>query len=278
MDFIPFTFVDFLDILLVASLMFGLYRMTRGTNAPYIFTGLIIIYAVWVIVRALNMMLLQTILGQIVSVGMLAIIIIFQPELRTFLQVLGMRQKGFNFVNRIFNMDKPKEVNLEPIVRACSEMSVTKTGALIVLSQKSDLADIIENGITINADLSVSLLENIFFKNAPLHDGAVIIHNNRVVAAKCILPVTHSNVPKSYGTRHRAAIGITETSDAIAITVSEETGGISVAFGGKIERNIAPKNLANIISSHIIKPEPASRRSDKKAEEAAANETGEKAE
>jgi uncharacterized protein (TIGR00159 family) len=278
MDFIPFTFVDFLDILLVASLMFGLYRMTRGTNAPYIFTGLIIIYAVWVIVRALNMMLLQTILGQIVSVGMLAIIIIFQPELRTFLQVLGMRQKGFNFVNRIFNMDKPKEVNLEPIVRACSEMSVTKTGALIVLSQKSDLADIIENGITVNADLSVSLLENIFFKNAPLHDGAVIIHNNRVVAAKCILPVTHSNVPKSYGTRHRAAIGITETSDAIAITVSEETGGISVAFGGKIERNIAPKNLANIISSHIIKPEPASRRRDKKAEGAAANETGEKAE
>ncbi len=278
MDFIPFTFVDFLDILLVASLMFGLYRMTRGTNAPYIFTGLIIIYAVWVIVRALNMMLLQTILGQIVSVGMLAIIIIFQPELRTFLQVLGMRQKGFNFVNRIFNMDKPKEVNLEPIVRACSDMSVTKTGALIVLSQKSDLADIIENGIMINADLSVSLLENIFFKNAPLHDGAVIIHNNRVVAAKCILPVTHSNVPKSYGTRHRAAIGITETSDAIAITVSEETGGISVAFGGKIERNIAPKNLANIISSHIIKPEPASRRRDKRSEEVAIDESSEKSE
>jgi uncharacterized protein (TIGR00159 family) len=261
MDFIPFTFVDFLDILLVASLMFGLYRMTRGTNAPYIFTGLIIIYAVWVIVRALNMMLLQTILGQIVSVGMLAIIIIFQPELRTFLQVLGMRQKGFNFVNRIFNMDKPKEVNLEPIVRACSEMSVTKTGALIVLSQKSDLADIIENGITINADLSVSLLENIFFKNAPLHDGAVIIHNNRVVAAKCILPVTQSPVPKSYGTRHRAAIGITETSDAVVVVVSEETGGISVAFGGVIERNIAPQNLAQTISKHFIKVENNKRKS-----------------
>lgn len=272
MDFIPFTFVDFLDILLVASLMFGLYRMTRGTNAPYIFTGLIIIYAVWVVVRALNMMLLQTILGQIVSVGVLAIIIIFQPELRSFLQMLGMRQKGFNFVNRIFNIERPKDVNLEPIVRACSEMSVTKTGALIILSQKSDLADIIENGITINADLSVSLLENIFFKNAPLHDGAVIVHNNRVVAAKCILPVTQSNVPKSYGTRHRAAIGITETSDAIAITVSEETGGISVAFGGKIERNIAPKNLANIISSHIIKPESMSRRRDKKSEESVVDE------
>lgn len=267
MDFIPFSFVDFLDILLVALLMFGLYRMTRGTNAPYIFTGLIIIYTVWVVVKVLDMMLLQTILGQIVSIGFLAVIIIFQPELRTFLQVLGMRQKGFNFVNRIFNAERHKEVNLEPIVRACNEMSLSKTGALIVLSQKSDLADIIENGITINADLSVSLLENIFFKNAPLHDGAVIIHNNRVVAAKCILPVTQSNVPKSYGTRHRAAIGITETSDAIAISVSEETGGISVAFGGKIERNIAPKNLANIISGHIVKSDAQQRRREKKSAE-----------
>ena len=274
MDFIPFTFVDFLDILLVASLMFGLYRMTRGTNAPYIFTGLIVIYAVWVVVRALDMMMLQTILGQIVSVGVIALIIIFQPELRSFLQMVGMRQKGLNFVNRIFNNEKQKEVNIEPIVRACNEMSLSKTGALIILSQKSDLAHIIDNGITINADLSVPLLENIFFKNAPLHDGAVIIHNNRVVAAKCILPVTHSNVPKSYGTRHRAAIGITETSDAIAITVSEETGGISVAFGGKIDRNIAPKNLANIISSHIIKAEAQDKKKaadKKKADDAVDN-------
>ncbi|MBO5216408.1 MAG: diadenylate cyclase CdaA [Alistipes sp.] len=267
MDFIPFTFIDFVDITLVALLMFGLYRMTRGTNTPYIFTGLIIIYIVWIAVQALNMTLLQTILGQIVSVGVLAVIIIFQPELRSFLQMLGMRQKGFNFVNRIFAIEKHREINIEPIVRACSEMSLSKTGALIVISQKSDLADIIENGITINADLSVSLLENIFFKNAPLHDGAVVVQNNRVVAAKCILPVTQSNVPKSYGTRHRAAIGITETSDAIAITVSEETGGISVAFAGKIERNIAPKNLVNIISSHIVKAEPSSRRREKKSDE-----------
>ena len=250
MDFIPFTFVDFLDILLVASLMFGLYRMTRGTNAPYIFTGIIFIYVVWVVVRALNMELLQTILGQVISVGMIAIIILFQPELRSFLQMIGRRRGAFNFINRIFARTS-NEPTLQPIVTAAVEMAATKTGALIVLTQRSDLSDIIDSGITINAQLSVPLLENIFFKNAPLHDGAVVVQDNRVAAAKCILPVTQSNVPKSYGTRHRAAIGITETSDAIVVVVSEETGGISVAYGGKIERNIAPKDLANAILSHM---------------------------
>lgn len=255
MDFIPFTILDFVDILLVALLMFGIYRMTRGTNAPYIFTGIIVIYVVWVVVRALNMTLLQTILGQIVSVGVIALIIIFQPEIRSFLQVVGMRQRGFKFINHIFNAGPKSEPLLEPVVTACTEMSLTKTGALVVLAQKSDLHDIIDSGIKIDAQVSVALLENIFFKNAPLHDGAAIILDNRVVAAKCILPVTQSNVPKSYGTRHRAAIGITETSDAVVVVVSEETGGISVAFGGKIERNIAPANLAAVISSHFVDQE-----------------------
>ena len=252
MDFIPFTFIDFIDILLVASLMFGLYRMTRGTNAPYIFTGIIFVYVIWVVVRALNMELLQTILGQVISVGMIAIIILFQPELRSFLQMIGRRRGAFNFINRIFARTS-NEPTLNPIVTAAVEMASTKTGALIVLAQRSDLSDIIDSGITINAQLSVPLLENIFFKNAPLHDGAVVVQDNRVAAAKCILPVTQSNVPKSYGTRHRAAIGITETSDAIVVVVSEETGGISVAYGGKIERDIAPQNLAKAILEHIDK-------------------------
>ena len=140
-------------------------------------------------------------------------------------------------------------------------MSATKTGALIVLAQRSDLSDIIEGGITVDGRLSVALLENIFFKNAPLHDGAAIIQNDRVVAAKCILPVTQSPVPKAYGTRHRAAIGLTETSDAIVVVVSEETGGISVAFGGQIERNIAPRDLLEAISKHFIdNPEEKERR------------------
>jgi uncharacterized protein (TIGR00159 family) len=165
--------------------------------------------------------------------------------------MIGRRRGGFNFINKIFNLRGGQEPALQPIITACAEMSATKTGALIVLAQRSDLSDIIEGGITIDARLSVSLLENIFFKNAPLHDGAVIIHNDRVLAAKCILPVTQSAVPKSYGTRHRAAIGLTETSDAIVVVVSEETGGISVAFGGQIERGIEPRNLLEAISKHF---------------------------
>ena len=254
MDFIPFTFIDFVDILLVALLMLGLYRMTRGTNAPYIFTGIIVIYIVWIVVRALNMTLLQSILGQLVSVGMIAVIILFQPELRNFLQMIGMK-RNFKILNSIFNAQNQSEITLQPIVTACTEMSQTKTGALIVLAQNSDLRDIIDGGITLDAQLSVPILENIFFKNAPLHDGAAIVMNNRVVAAKCILPVTQSNVPKAYGTRHRAAIGITETSDAIVVVVSEETGGISVAYGGKIDRNIPPQRLAKAISQHFVTAE-----------------------
>ena len=252
MDFIPFTVVDFIDIFLVASIVYGLYRMSRGTNAPYILTGIVVIYVLWVIVKALNMELLQAILGGVINVGVIAIIILFQPELRHFLQMIGRRQGGFSFLSRIFNVRGGQEPALQPIITACSEMSATKTGALIVLTQRSDLTDIIESGITVDARVSVALLENIFFKNAPLHDGAVIVQNDRVVAAKCILPVTQSPVPKAYGTRHRAAIGITETSDAIVVVVSEETGGISVAFGGKIERNIAPRNLLEAISKHFI--------------------------
>jgi len=259
MDFIPFTFIDFIDILLVALLMLGLYRMTRGTTAPYIFTGIIVIYVVWIVVRALNMTLLQSILGQLVSVGMIAVIILFQPELRHFLQMIGMR-RNFKFLNSIFNSSNQAEITLQPIVTACTDMSATKTGALIVLAQQSDLRDIIDGGITLDAQLSVPILENIFFKNAPLHDGAAIVMNNRVVAAKCILPVTQSPVPKAYGTRHRAAIGITETSDAIVVVVSEETGGISVAYDGKIERNIPPQRLAKAIAQHFPNAEPENQR------------------
>ena len=262
MGFIPFTLIDFIDIFLVASLMFGIYRATRGTNAPYIFFGIIIICIAWVMVRALNMELLSNILGQVISVGVIALIIIFQPEIRRFLQLIGMRQKEFDFISRMFSVTRKKEdINTSPIVSACLDMSNSKTGALIVIRQKDDLMFIIENGIALDANISVSLLKNIFFKNAPLHDGAVVVMNGRVVAAKCILPVTQSPVPKSYGTRHRAAIGITETSDAVVVVVSEETGGISVAFGGVIERNIAPQNLAQTISKHFIKVENHKRKS-----------------
>lgn len=252
MGFVPFTFIDFIDIILVAAIMFWIYRATRGTNAPYIISGIIMIYLMWVVVRTLNMELLSNILGQFVSVGVIALIIVFQPEIRRFLQMIGMRQKRFNFIARIFNRNDNTSVTIiAPIVQACREMSVHKTGALIVIGRQSDLRLITEGGIAIDAKISTPLLENIFFKNAPLHDGAVVIEGDRIVAAKCILPVTQSDVPKSYGTRHRAAIGMSEISDAIILVVSEETGGISIAHGGTIHRDIAPDQLANLLQRHF---------------------------
>lgn len=252
MGFVPFTFIDFIDIILVAAIMFWIYRATRGTNAPYIISGIIMIYLMWVVVRTLNMELLSNILGQFVSVGVIALIIVFQPEIRRFLQMIGMRQKRFNFIARIFNRNDNTSVTIiAPIVQACREMSAHKTGALIVIGRQSDLRLITEGGIAIDAKISTPLLENIFFKNAPLHDGAVVIEGDRIVAAKCILPVTQSDVPKSYGTRHRAAIGMSEISDAIILVVSEETGGISIAHGGPIHRDIAPDQLANLLQRHF---------------------------
>lgn len=252
MGFVPFTFIDFIDIILVAAIMFWIYRATRGTNAPYIISGIIMIYLMWVVVRTLNMELLSNILGQFVSVGVIALIIVFQPEIRRFLQMIGMRQKRFNFIARIFNRNDNTSVTIiAPIVQACREMSAHKTGALIVIGRQSDLRLITEGGIAIDAKISTPLLESIFFKNAPLHDGAVVIEGDRIVAAKCILPVTQSDVPKSYGTRHRAAIGMSEISDAIILVVSEETGGISIAHGGTIHRDIAPDQLANLLQRHF---------------------------
>ena len=252
MGFVPFTFIDFIDIILVAAIMFWIYRATRGTNAPYIISGIIMIYLMWVVVRTLNMELLSNILGQFVSVGVIALIIVFQPEIRRFLQMIGMRQKRFNFIARIFNRNDNTSVTIiAPIVQACREMSAHKTGALIVIGRQSDLRLITEGGIAIDAKISTPLLENIFFKNAPLHDGAVVIEGDRIVAAKCILPVTQSDVPKSYGTRHRAAIGMSEISDAIIVVVSEETGDISIAQGGEIRLNIDPVRLQQTLQRYL---------------------------
>ena len=252
MGFVPFTFIDLVDIVLVAMIMYWIYRTTRGTNAPYIITGIIIIYLAWVIVRALNMELLSSILGQIISVGIIALIIVFQPEIRRFLEKIGRSQKRLNFISHIFApASKNDQTDIAQIVTACREMASSKTGALIVLGQQNNLQMIVEGGIAIDASISSSLLKNIFFKNAPLHDGAVIIEQNRIVAAKCILPVTQMRVPKSYGTRHRAAIGLSEISDAIILVVSEETGGISIAYSGELQRDIEPARLNRTLQLYL---------------------------
>ena len=251
MGFVPFTFIDLIDILFVAYIMYWIYRTTKGTNAPYIISGIIIVYLLWVIVKTLNM--LSTILGHIISVGAIALIVVFQPEIRRFLQKIGMSQKRFNFISRIFNHgSKMAETNLQPLVVACREMSDTKTGALIVIGQQSDLSLITEGGICLDAKISAQLIHNIFFKNSPLHDGAVVIEGDRIVAARCILPVTQSDVPKSFGTRHRAAIGMSEISDAIILVVSEETGAISIANNGRINLNIPPERLGTVLQKYLI--------------------------
>ncbi len=255
LDFIPITFIDIIDIALVALFMFGIYRATRGTNVPYIVTGVLMIYLLWIVVRLLGMELLSSILGQVVSVGVIALIILFQPEIRRFLQIIGMRRKRFGFLSRFFTHTHQEDssATVTAITTACTEMASSKTGALIVINGQSDLNLIIEGGIAVDAKISTPLLENIFFKNSPLHDGAVVINGGRIVAAKCILPVTQTDVPKSYGTRHRAAIGMSEISDALIVAVSEETGRISVALDSALHRNISVEELSRLVRRQLRK-------------------------
>ncbi len=252
MWFVPFSLRDLIDILLVAIIMYWIYRTTKGTNAPYILTGIIAIYMLWVVVKTLNMELLSSILGQIISVGVIALIIVFQPEIRRFLQMIGMRQKRLGFIINIFSSQRVvTSSNLDPVVSACADMSESCTGALIVISQQSDLRLITDGGVALDAKISTQLLKNIFFKNSPLHDGAVVLAGDRVVAAKCILPVTQSDVPQSYGTRHLAAIGISEISDAVVIVVSEETGKVAIAQAGHLYRNLEINRLSQILQRFL---------------------------
>lgn len=244
--FIGLRFFDIVDILLVASLLYGLYHLLRGTVAINIFLGIVAVFVMWQIVSALQMELLTEILGAFVSVGFIALIIIFQPEIRQFLLALGTPrfikkyQHRFSFLG--FRFGEEVEVELEQILNACDAISKRKMGALIVVTRNNDLFQYAQSGVNLNADISQSLLENIFFKNSPLHDGAVIIANNKLTAAGCILPVTKKmDLPGRPGLRHRAALGISEQSDALAIVISEETGKISLAYDGELTsiRNIA---------------------------------------
>lgn len=247
MDFINIGWVDIFDIVAVAILMYYLYRMARGTNAPSIITGIITIYIVWVVTQMLNMELLSSILGNVIGVGVIALIVVFQPEIRQFLQNIGLKQRNSRnnaLWRKIFGSDRGNErFDLSSIVKAVTDMAACKTGALIVIQQDTDLGFIADTGIAVDAQVSASLIENIFFKNAPLHDGAVIVRENRIVAAKCVLPSTNSNVPKNYGMRHRAALGMSEVSDAVVVVVSEETGTISIAREGKLHRSIQRETL-----------------------------------
>lgn len=229
--FIQIRVIDIIDITLVAALLYGLYSLLKGTTATSIFLGVVSIWLIWQVVKALQMELLSSILGAFVSVGFIALIIIFQPEIRRFLFTIGTQARKSKLTRKfhLFKVSGSIILNVDAITRACQNMSDIKQGALIIITKQNKLDDIALTGVDINADISNALIENIFFKNSPLHDGAMIISNNRIRSARCILPVTNkTDIPGHYGLRHRAAIGITEDNDCFVLVVSEETGTISM--------------------------------------------------
>lgn len=248
--FLDITLVDIIDIFVVALIMFQVYRLTRGTNALRIVVGILIIYLLWIVTRVLNMELLSMILGQIIGVGVIALIIVFQQEIRRFLILLGTQytNRRVSFMARLFRPRgrKVKVVGqewIDTVVGACADMAKTKTGALIVIARKVNLLPFIEQGERIDALISASLIKNIFFKNSPLHDGAMVIADDRIAAARCVLPSSEREVPMEFGMRHRAALGASEVTDALVIVVSEERGTISIARKGHISRDISPAHL-----------------------------------
>lgn len=251
--FLQIRLLDVVDILLVAIILYYLYKIIRGTGALNIFLGIISIYIFWWLVRIFEMELLTEILGQFISVGVLALIVVFQPEIRRFLLLLGTRsflgKKGRRVWGRLWQVNELSKLNINDIVLACEELSQSHTGALIVITVENRLEPILETGQMIDALVSKDLLENIFYKNTPLHDGAVIITDNRIKAARCVLPVSESTMFPAYlGLRHRAALGLSEQTDALSIVVSEQTGRISVVRDGNMKRNLKPVELKELLA------------------------------
>ncbi len=244
---------DVIDILLVAVVLFQFYKLIRGTAAFSIFIVIFFIYLLWIIVKALNMEMTSALLGQVIGVGVIALIIVFQQEVRRFLLVIGNRYISGtrSSLGRFFSSAKDEQVSMkdaEEIVRACESMASNKTGALIVIGRRSSLDIYSEGGEILKAQISAELLETIFFKNTPLHDGAVLIEGGHIYAARCPLPITEQmTLPTRFGMRHRAAVGMSEHTDALIVVVSEESGFITVVDSGEIRENIHPNELRNIL-------------------------------
>jgi uncharacterized protein (TIGR00159 family) len=256
--FITIRALDIVDILLVAFLLYQLYRLIKGTVAFSIFIGFFLVYVCWLVVKAMNLELLGTLMGQFIGVGVLALIVVFQQEIRRFLLLIGTNyQLSHSFgLEKLFASERLKSatnLQIKEIVRACDNMSRSKTGALIVIPTRSELKEIVRSGEKLNARISSALIETIFFKNSPLHDGAVLVLGNRIAAARCILPLTErQDVDPGFGLRHRAAIGISEVSDALAIVVSEEKGTMSLAIKGELIHKISIVQLTTELEKVVI--------------------------
>ena len=247
-----FSIKDLIDIVLVALMLFYFYKFMKESGSLNLFLGIFVFIVVWILVsRILEMRLLGGILDTLVSVGALALIVLFQDEIRRFLREMGSQNRVrrlIDFFVKRKETDKANHSELMPIVMACMNMSKRKEGALIVIENNIKLGEYIKTGETVNADIKQLLIENILFKNIPLHDGAMIISKKRITAAGCLLPVSHNmDIPKSMGLRHRAALGISQETDALAIVVSEETGGITVAHRGSLHRWLSAEQLEKLL-------------------------------
>jgi len=254
-------FKDVVDIFLVAILLYQTFKLLKRSGAANIFVGILAFIICWFLVSyVFKMELLGVIFDRVVSVGAFALIVLFQDEIRRFFSRIGSTQKwsALNYIKRFFgnnNIEQYKSnLDLIQIVLACRNLAKSSTGGLIVLTRTNDLDFYLQSGEPLNANINSRLIENIFFKNSPLHDGALIISNRSLKAAACILPVSkNQSIPKRMGLRHRAALGITEQSDAIAIVVSEETGHISWAVNGTLSVNVKPEQLEHFLSQELVK-------------------------
>ncbi len=254
--FLEFGIKDVIDIFLVALMLYYIYRLMKESRSLNVFIGIMVFVVVWLFVsQILEMRLLGSIMDKLVSVGVIAIIILFQQEIRKFLYNLGAHRRVKGIMRFFSSTDKHDDSDKESIVTivmACMNMAKGKVGALIVIERGAPLDDICETGDIIDANINQRLIENIFFKNSPLHDGAMVISKKRIKAAGCILPVSHNfDIPKELGLRHRAAMGISQSSDAIAIVVSEETGRITVAIKGEFRLRLSAEQLESILTTEM---------------------------
>lgn len=259
--FFEFGIKDLVDIFLVATMLYYIYRLMRESRSLNVFIGILVFVITWLFVsRIMQMKLLGSILDKLVSVGVIVLIVLFQDEIRKFLYNLGAHQR-VKAIKRFFNkkeLDKEAGrreamITVIPIVMAVINMSKGKVGALIIVEREMPLDDIVATGDNIDANVNQQLIENIFFKNAPLHDGAMIVKGKRIRAAGCILPVSHDlSIPKELGLRHRAAMGISQETDALAIVVSEETGGISVAIKGEFKLHMTAEELEIFLTDELL--------------------------
>lgn len=250
--FISVRILDIFDIFLVALLLYQVYQWIKSSVAINIFVGMFAIYLFWLLVKALKMHLLTTILGQFMGVGVLALIIVFQQEIRRVFLHIGSKYFSKNskfFIDYLNNGDllSGSDYYRDEIISSCNQLSKTKTGALIVLTSKSELRTFTETGDKLNADISANLISTIFFKNSPLHDGAMIIVRNKIIAARCTLPINNDlKLPSKYGMRHLSAMSMQYHTNTLLITVSEETGQISYVWDGKLKAITSDKEFRKI--------------------------------